>query len=132
MADRKLKSNMADFLREICKNKSLTFKCQNKRNKMFNLEFFRCLEKHIFPSWVQFLWAEGPSGHVLLLGTTLGMGRTPGPCNFSGKLPECWALSLNLWAAGQGSWALTWLESAGEGWGRLDRAPGPIWAWISW
>ena len=33
-----------------------------------------------------------------------------------------------------GSWArlltLTWLESAGEGWGRLDKAAGPVWAWI--
>ena len=37
-------------------------------------------------------------------------------------------LSLGLWAAGQGSWALTWPESAGEGWGRLDKAPGPVWA----
>ena len=51
--------------------------------------------------------------------------RTPGPWKLSGKLPEQVALSLNLWAAGQGSWALTWLESTGKGWGRLDKAPGP-------
>ena len=29
---------------------------------MFNLEFFKCLEKHVFPSWAQFLWAEGAHG----------------------------------------------------------------------
>ena len=29
---------------------------------------------------------------------------------------------LGSWAAGQGSWALAWLESAGEGWGRLGKA----------
>ena len=25
-----------------------------------------------------------------------------------------------------------WLESAGEGWGRLDKASGPEQAWIGW
>ena len=100
---------------------------------MFNLEFFRCLEKHVFPSWAHSSY--GLKDHVAMgfsWAQPWALGRTPGPCNFSRKLPECWALSLNLWAAGQGSWALTWLESAGEGWGRLDKAPGPVWAWISW
>ena len=49
--------------------------------------------------------------------------------NFPGKLPECRALSLDLWTVGQGSWVLTWLESAGEAWGRPGKAGQGSWAW---
>ena len=59
---------------------------------MFNLEFFQVFSDtlHIYSvsAWAQFLWAGDGYGHVLLLDTSLDTVKAPGPCNFSGKLPE--------------------------------------------
>ena len=59
------------------------------------------------------------------------LGTLPGPLGSWARLldPDLAGFSWrSLGKAGQGSWALTWLDSAREAWGRLDKAPGPVWA----
>ena len=104
----------------------------NKRNKMFNLEFFQCLKTQGFQSWAQFLWAGGAHGLGFTWAHPWALTRVLGPVTSLGSSLDDRHLSLGFWAAGQGSWPLTWLESTGEGWGRLDKASGPEQAWICW